>query len=155
MVEQFGMPHFFHTFTADETNFLRWEKVTHMEDIAKTIDPLMSWEDRHVECVTLFYACVENFMHDVLLYGPKFLGMIDQYVIRYELQSRGFVHAHIILWMNQVNIERVSNEITVAMPTIFATSIGDFLEPVDSHQNKLFKIVMRKQLHTCNCRCQQ
>ena len=43
----------------------------------------------------------------------------------------------------------------VATPVIFGTTIGDFLEPIDSHQNKLFKIVMSKQLHTCNSRCQQ
>jgi len=65
------------------------------------------------------------------------------------------VHAHIILWMNQVDIEQVTNEITAATPAIFATTIGEFLEHVDSHQNKLFKIVMRKQLHICNSRCQQ
>ena len=94
-------------------------------------------------------------MHDILLCGPKILGTIDQYVIRYKLQSRGSVHAHIILWMNQNDIERVTNEITAATPTIFDTTTGEFLEPIDSHQNKLFKIVMRKQLHICNSRCQQ
>ena len=94
-------------------------------------------------------------MHDVLLSGPKVLDTIDQYVIRYELQSRGSVHAHIILWMKQVDVERITNEITVAVLATFDTTIGEFLEPIDSHQNKLFKIVMRKQLHTCNSRCQQ
>ena len=94
-------------------------------------------------------------MHDILLCGPKILGTIDQYVIRYELQSRGSVHAYIILWMNQNDIERVTNEITAATPAIFDTTTGEFIEPIDSHQNELFKIVMRKQLHTCNSRCQQ
>ena len=94
-------------------------------------------------------------MHDILLCGPKILGTIDQYVIQYELQSRGSVHAHIILWMNQVDIERVTNEIIATTPATFDTTIGEFLEPADSHQNNLFKIVMREQLHMCNFRCQQ
>ena len=89
------------------------------------------------------------------IYGLKTLDTIDQYVIRYELQSRGSMHAHIILWINQVDIKRITNEMMVATPVIFGTTIGDFLEPIDSHQNKLFKIVMSKQLHTCNSRCQQ
>ena len=88
MVEQFGMPHFFLTLTADETSSLRWEEVIQIEDIAKTIDPSMSWKDCPVECATLFYARVQKFMHDILLTGPKILGTIDQYVIRYNTIAR-------------------------------------------------------------------
>ena len=95
---------FFLTLTADETNSLIWEDVTYIKHIAKTIDPSMSWKDYTVECVTLFHARVEKVMHDILLCGPNILDMIDQYVIRYKLQSRGFVHVHIIMWMHQVNI---------------------------------------------------
>jgi hypothetical protein len=93
MVEQFGMPYFFLTLTADETSSFCWENVIHIEDIAKTIDPSTSWNDCLVECATFFHARVEKFMHDVLLCRPKILGTIDQYVIRYELQSGCFVHA--------------------------------------------------------------
>ena len=57
--------------------------------------------------------------------------------------------------MNQVDVERITNEIMATVPATFDTTIGDFLEPIDSHQNKLFKIVMRKQLHTYNSRYQQ
>lgn len=38
---------------------------------------------------------------------------------------------------------------------IFDTIFREFLEPIDSNQNKLFKIVMEKQLHICNFWCQQ
>ena len=126
MVEQFGMPYFFLTLTANEMSSLRWEEVIHIEDIANTIHPSMSWKDCPVECAILFHARVQKFMHDVLLSGPKVLGTIDQYVIRYELQSRGFVHAHIILWMNQVDVERITNEITAAMLATFDTTIEEF-----------------------------
>jgi len=57
--------------------------------------------------------------------------------------------------MNSVDVERITNEITAAVPATFDTTTEEFLEPIDSHQNKLFKIVMTKQLHTCNSRCQQ
>ena len=99
LVKKFGMPHFFLTLTTDKISSIRWEEVTHIEDIAKTIDPSMSWKDGLVECATLFHACVEKFMHDILLCGSKILSTIDQYLIRYELQSGGSVHAHIIMWM--------------------------------------------------------
>ena len=51
--------------------------------------------------------------------------------------------------------KQITNEITAATPTIFDTTTGEFLELIDSHQNKLLKTLMRKQLHTCNFRCQQ
>ena len=65
------------------------------------------------------------------------------------------MHAHIIMWMNSIDVKRITNEITAAVSTILDTTIGELLEPIDSHENKLFKIVMRKQLHICNSRCQQ
>ena len=97
MVKKFGMPYFFLTLTTNETSSLHWQEVTHVEDIAKTIDPSMSWNDCPVECTTLFHAHVEKFMHNILLCGHKILYIIDQYIIRDELQSRDFVHAHIVL----------------------------------------------------------
>ena len=115
MVEQFGMPHFFLTLTADETSFFRWKEVIQIEDIAKIIDLLMSWNDCHVECATLFHAHVQKFLHDILLTGSKILGTIDQYVIQYELQSRGSMHAHIIMWRNSVDLERITNKITAVV----------------------------------------
>lgn len=78
-------------------------------------------------------------MHDILLCAPKILGTINQYVIPYELQSRC-----------QVDIQQITNEIAAAIPTIFDTTFVEFLEPTNSHQNKLFKIGMRKLLHTCD-----
>jgi hypothetical protein len=32
-------------------------------------------------------------------------------VIHYELQHYGFVHAHIILWVHEYDLERITNEI--------------------------------------------
>lgn len=60
-----------------------------------------------------------------------------------------------IPWVNQVDKESIVNEITAVTPTIFGTTFGEFLEPIDSYQNKLFKIMMKKQLHTCSSRWQQ
>ena len=108
MVEKIRMPHFLLTLIADKTSSFRWEEVMNIKNITKTIDLLMSWKDFFVECATLFHARVKKFMHDILLFGPKRFGTIDQYVIRYEIHSRGFVHAHIILWMNQIHIERIT-----------------------------------------------
>lgn len=50
--------------------------------------------------------------------------------------------------MNQVDMEQVTNEITTVILAIFDTTFTKFMEPTNSHQNKLFKIVIKKQLHT-------
>ena len=76
MTEQFGMTCFFLILIADETSSLRWEEVIQIEDIAKTLAPSMSWNNYLLECATLFLARVKKFMHDILLTGPKILGMI-------------------------------------------------------------------------------
>ena len=65
MVKKLGMPHFFLTLTADETISVCWEEVTHIENITKIIDTLMSWKECLVECAALFHARLEKFMHEI------------------------------------------------------------------------------------------
>ena len=78
---------------------------------------------------------------------------MKEYVVRYEIQFRGFLHAHIMLWMKYADLECVAYEITASVLVVFDSTSGNFIEPIDIEQNTLFKTVMRKQLHTCTLRC--
>jgi hypothetical protein len=77
------------------------------------------------------------------------LGKVRKYVIRYELQHHGFVHAHIILWVEKENLNRITNEIVVVTPIIFDGTTTKFIVSKDNLQNKLLKMVLQKQLHKC------
>jgi hypothetical protein len=66
------------------------------------------------------------------------LGKIKEYVIRYELQHRGSIHAHIILWVNEIDLQRIRNEMVVFIPAIFDKITKAFIPPNDSLQFILF-----------------
>jgi hypothetical protein len=78
------------------------------------------------------------FMHQHILKDNDILGKIKEYVIRYELQHHGSIHAHIILWVNENDLQRIKNEITTFIPVIFDKIIKTFIPPNDSLQFKLF-----------------
>ncbi len=109
----------------------------------------MSWKDCFVECATLFHSHVNMFMYKHILNDNGILGKIKEYVICYELQHHGSIHAHIILWVQEEDLMKITNEIIVVILTIFYETIAKFVDPNDSLQNKLFKMVLQKQLHEC------
>jgi len=80
---------------------LRWQKFNDMEYIVKQIHPNMSWKDCPIECATLFHSFVNMFMYKHILNDNGILGKVKEYVIRYELQHHGSIHAHIILWVEE------------------------------------------------------
>jgi hypothetical protein len=154
MVDKFGMHDLFLTLTADEANSLRWKEIADIEQqIVQQIDKSMTWKDCPVECASLFHSRVQKFLHDYILSEPCILGHVKEYVIRYEIQLHGSLHAHIMLWIEHTDLERVANEITACVPTVFDSTSNNFIEPTDTEQTTLFKTVMRKQLHTCISRC--
>ena len=84
------------------------------------------------------------------------LGRVTHYVIRYEVQQRGSLHAHIILWLHPEDVSRVSAEIVANVPAEFVPldptdqrSTGEFRTPTCPEQAQLSEIVQRKQLHRC------
>jgi hypothetical protein len=88
-------------------------------------------------------------MYKHILNDNGILGKIKEYVICYELQHHGSIHAHIILWVQEEDLMKITNEIIVVILTIFYETIAKFVDPNDSLQNKLFKMVLQKQLHEC------
>jgi hypothetical protein len=62
----------------------------------------------------------------------------------------GSIHAHIILWINDVDVDRITNEIVTMVPaTIDEHWSGKFILPNNEHDLTLFKLVERKQMHQC------
>jgi hypothetical protein len=47
------------------------------------------------------------------------------------------------LWIEHADLERVANEITACVPVVFDSTSTNFIEPIDTEQNTLFKTVMR------------
>lgn len=113
----------------------------------------------------LFHQRVQHFMRDILCAGRPdrrgALGRVTNYVVRYEVQHRHSVHAHIILWLHPDDVERVTSEIRANIPAKYrdpdaescpTCSYGpDKWEPPDDDLGRrLYLHVMTKQLHECN-----
>jgi hypothetical protein len=81
------------------------------------------------------------FMHQHILKDNDIFDKIKEYVILYELQHYGSIHAHIILWVNENDLQRITNEITTFIPIIFDKITKTFIPPNHSLQFKLFKMV--------------
>jgi hypothetical protein len=81
-------------------------------------------------------------MYKHVLNDNGILGKVKKYVIHYELQHHGFVHAHIILWVEKEFLNRITNEIVVVTPIIFDGPTTKFIVSKDSLQNELFKMVL-------------
>ena len=107
MVEKFGMPDFFLTFIADEASSLQWEEITHIEHIVQKIDASLTWKDCHVECASMFHARLQKNLHSYILLGPRVLGCVKEYMVRYEIQFRRLLHVHIYLWIEISDVEHV------------------------------------------------
>jgi hypothetical protein len=59
----------------------------------------------------------------------------------------GFVHAHIILWINDIDVDCITNEIITMVLVIIDEQFGKFILPNNEHDLTLFKLVERKQMH--------
>jgi hypothetical protein len=46
------------------------------------------------------------------------------------------VHAHIILWVNENDLQKITNETIVVVLAIFDETTKNFIPPSDSLQNK-------------------
>ena len=60
---------------------------------------------------------------------------------------------HTLFCVDSSDVEQIENEIIATVPAMFNTTLNFFLEPIDPHQNRLFKEILRKQLHSCCLRC--
>jgi hypothetical protein len=81
-------------------------------------------------------------MYKHVLNDNGILGKVKEYVIHYELQHCGFIHAHIILWVQEEDLMKITNEIVVVILAIFDETTTKFVVHNDSLQDKLFKMAL-------------
>jgi hypothetical protein len=72
------------------------------------------------------------------------LGQIKKYVIHYELQHHGSVHAHIILWVNENDLQRIKNEIITFIPIVFIKQIKNLFHQMIVYNLNYLKCYYKK-----------
>jgi hypothetical protein len=152
MVKDLGMPAFFLTLTADESSEMKWSEITNLESFMQQFNASFTYADAPVECTKHFVSRVQRFMKDFILNNAgshKVLGDVDHYLLRYECQHRGSLHAHIILWCDEADVATVADEIVAAVPADYDHVNQQFVPPSDPTQLELYQLVIRKQMHVC------
>jgi hypothetical protein len=156
-----GMPNLFVTLTADELSELKWSCIRDLEEFANSrLLAGMDWHDMPIECARLFHDRMMHLLHEHILADDGIFGKVTGYMIRYESQGRGSLHAHILLWLDAADVDKVCNEIVACLPCCYEQvpmRDGSVLhEPVrppaddGSIVSSLIKIVERKMKHRCD-----
>lgn len=73
-------------------------------------------------------------------------------ICRYEVQERGSLHIHMVLWLHPDDVARVASEIVAVIPADYDHTTKQFIVPTSTalpYQGELFGHVIRRQLHVC------
>ena len=124
----FGRPTFF-TLIADEHSPLKCAEITDMEQLLKSFCNSYSFENAPVECSIHFLTRIQDFLREHILHESGILGNCEHYVIRYEVQHRGSLHAHIVIWSATVDVPRAASEISACIPAVFDEASQEFIVP--------------------------
>lgn len=164
MVDRWGMPSFFLTLTADELSDTRWPEVQSLDENLQNSVYGLSWRDAPAEAAYLFHKRCQAFMAHIIRGGKGAgqragpLGRVQHWVVRYEAQDRGSLHAHIILWVHPDDKARVASEIVACVPAVYRgdssdptcpTSAEYWEVPTEPNAAALFTHVLTKQMHVC------
>jgi hypothetical protein len=68
---------------------------------------------------------------------------------QYEVQHKLSLHAQTILWLHKNDLNHVTNDILAFVHDIYDKTQKSFVKPLHPIENKLFKLIYRKQLHNC------
>ncbi len=81
-------------------------------------------------------------------FGYCIVGTVKHHVCQYEVQHRGSLHAHIILWLDPADVDCVAAETSayVLLPGMQLLQLSCRLK---SELNTLFQYVTKKQMHFC------
>jgi hypothetical protein len=155
-VHAWNLPHFFLTLTCDEVTKLRWDEYDTLDDFMSNFNEDASWKDCPVECARLFHDRVTAFMKEhILSTNHPVLGDVKHFLLRYESQHRGSLHAHILLWIDPMQIDAISQEICPSMlvrwePDPHTPGHHVRVDPMpDTPEADLLQLVQLKQMHQC------
>eukprot|EP00951_Prasinocladus_malaysianus_P043810 scaffold553517_cov52-Prasinocladus_malaysianus.AAC.1 len=103
----YGLPHLFVTLTADEVSTTRFHYVDNIDEILSEASDdcgeFLTWKDAPVEGVRAFHARLKEFWHRFVVPSDdsksskrahRIFGRVQHYIVRYEFQARGSLHAH-------------------------------------------------------------
>ncbi|KAK9830171.1 hypothetical protein WJX72_010132 [[Myrmecia] bisecta] len=86
---------------ADEHSNLRFEEMPAFEDFIDRFDAGLEWYDCPAECALLFHTRLQAFLREHVTCDKNgkggIFGRVRCKVVRYEVQGRGSLHAHILL----------------------------------------------------------
>ena len=152
MTAKHGLPFLFMTLTVDDVSSTKWTEYTDLEEILKQYHPSLTYQNAPAECALLFHHRFTNFFDSYILgkgTDIHLLGRITHYVVRYEMQSRQAMHAHVCLWVHDDDKSRVASEITQEIPGQYDEASKKFTIPEDPLLAKLHNIILTKNQHTC------
>ncbi len=107
MEDAWGLPHLFLTLTADKHLPLKWMEVTDLEQLLKSFCRGFTYEEAPIECSAHFLKRLKDFMAEHVLHEDSILGNVKHYVIGFEVQHRGSLHAHIVICIESSEVDRV------------------------------------------------
>ena len=84
---------------------------------------------------------MNEFLRGFILGREKLLGEVGYHVIRYEVQERISLHAHIIFWLHKDDVERVTDEIMAYVPTIYDKIQKTYVEFENDTHRRLLQLV--------------
>ena len=109
-----GLPTLFMTLTTDECSDTAWLAFGNIEEmLLKLGHPNPCWSSAPIESARTFHARFTEFFHRYII--PKsseqggICGRVQHYVVRYECQGRGSLHAHIMLWIHPADVDDISS----------------------------------------------
>ena len=127
MVDRFGLPSFFVTLTADEVSSMRWREYDDLEEFLHRFNTSFDWKDAPVEGNHLFMTRTRLFMKEFILHKTDgILGTVTHHMLRVEYQSRGSPRIHLVIWVNDVDTERVTKELLEHVPASYDPRKGEF-----------------------------
>ena len=100
-----------------------------------------------MECCRIFDQRLKHFVST--LYSSTMMGKVVHHFGRIEVQHRGSPHAHILLWVDEADVDRVTQEIVACVPGVCDEHTDTWVPPTDETGLRLFNLVTDKQMHRC------
>ena len=131
----------------------KWPEVKQLEAMLHdTCGQQLTWTSMPVELSSLFVQRFLNYYNAFVIGSIQTLGRVLHAVIRFEEQKRGSLHTHVLYWVHPDDVERVSREISAAIPADFsapAESLASLRIPEDESEQWLLEQNLSKQQHVC------
>ena len=163
VVEADTVPHLMLTLTCDEHSPTRWREFADLEDLLHKVNTELTWKDAPVEAARIFINRVNDFMKTYVLCDELpgcppgtggIFGKVYRHMIRYEVQGRHSLHAHIMLWLrNKDDRQTTGDDVCGCTPLIWDEERESWVVPsayeASAAHGILSNHIQKKQQHYC------